>query len=157
MKLKLLSRIWLLATPWTAAHQAPPSLGFSRREDWSGAPSPSPVCHHYWSLNSESRRAPAPASCPPRHPMAQSPSMGWGAAGWRLCGGPGRSSSGTRIARGTGFPVQRLGWRHNPKKGNAKECSIFIYIFYNFCDFAFFLILYFWECNLYFRFLIFDF
>ena len=32
----------LLATPWTAAHQAPPSMGFSRQEYWSGLPLPSP-------------------------------------------------------------------------------------------------------------------
>ena len=31
-----------LATPWTAAHQAPPSMGFSRQEYWSGVPLPSP-------------------------------------------------------------------------------------------------------------------
>ena len=31
-----------LETPWTAAHQAPPSTGFSRQEYWSGVPSPSP-------------------------------------------------------------------------------------------------------------------
>ena len=36
MKVKLLSRIRLLATPWTAAYQAPPSMGFSRQEYWSG-------------------------------------------------------------------------------------------------------------------------
>ena len=36
------SRVWLLATPWTAAHQAPPSMGFSRQEYWSGVPLPSP-------------------------------------------------------------------------------------------------------------------
>ena len=40
-KVKLLSRVWLLATPWTAAHQAPPSMGFSRQEYWSGLPLPS--------------------------------------------------------------------------------------------------------------------
>ena len=33
-----------LATPWTAAHQAPPSMGFSRQEYWSGVPLPSPPC-----------------------------------------------------------------------------------------------------------------
>ena len=43
VKVKLLSRVRLLATPWTAAHQAPPSMGFSRQEDWSGVPLPSPV------------------------------------------------------------------------------------------------------------------
>ena len=37
-------RVRLCATPQTAAHQAPPSLGFSRREHWSGVPFPSPVC-----------------------------------------------------------------------------------------------------------------
>ena len=42
MKL-LLSRVRLLATPWTAAYQAPPSMGFSRQEFWSGVPLPSPM------------------------------------------------------------------------------------------------------------------
>ena len=38
------SHVRLCATPETAAHQAPPSLGFSRQEYWSGVPLPSPVC-----------------------------------------------------------------------------------------------------------------
>ena len=42
MKVKSLSRVRLLATPWTTAHQAPPSMGFSRQEYWSGVPLPSP-------------------------------------------------------------------------------------------------------------------
>ena len=42
VKVKSLSRVRLLATPWTAAYQAPPSMGFSRQEYWSGMPSPSP-------------------------------------------------------------------------------------------------------------------
>ena len=41
VKVKSLSRIQLLATPWTAAYQAPPSMGFSRQEYWSGLPLPS--------------------------------------------------------------------------------------------------------------------
>ena len=36
------SRVWLCATPETVAHEAPPSLGFSRQEHWSGLPFPSP-------------------------------------------------------------------------------------------------------------------
>ena len=40
--MKLLSRVWLFATPWTVAYQAPPSMGFSRQECWSGLPFPSP-------------------------------------------------------------------------------------------------------------------
>ena len=43
MKVKLLSRVRLLATPWTVAYQAPPSMGFSRQEYWSGVPLPSPL------------------------------------------------------------------------------------------------------------------
>ena len=42
VKVKSLSRVWPSATPWTAAHQAPPSMGFSRQEYWSGVPLPSP-------------------------------------------------------------------------------------------------------------------
>ena len=38
VKVKSLSRVWLLATSWTAAYQAPPSMGFSRQEYWSGVP-----------------------------------------------------------------------------------------------------------------------
>ena len=38
-----LSRVRLLATPWTAAYQAPPSMGFARQEYWSGVPLPSPM------------------------------------------------------------------------------------------------------------------
>ena len=48
VKVKTLSRIWLLATPWTAAHQALPSMGFSRHEYWSGVPLPSPHRESYW-------------------------------------------------------------------------------------------------------------
>ena len=47
-----LSRVPLLATPWTAAHQAPQSVGFSRQEYWSGAPLPSPFG---WLHNIEQR------------------------------------------------------------------------------------------------------
>ena len=41
VKVKSLSRVRLPATPWTAAYQAPPSMGFSRQEYWSGVPLPS--------------------------------------------------------------------------------------------------------------------
>ena len=54
VKVKSLSRVRLLATPWTAAYQAPPSLGFSRQEYWSGVPLPSPTRHVYTnSINDE--------------------------------------------------------------------------------------------------------
>ena len=43
VKVKSLSRVRLLVTPRTAAYQAPPSMGFSRQEYWSGVPLPSPI------------------------------------------------------------------------------------------------------------------
>ena len=57
VKVKLLSRVRLLATPWTAAHQAPPFMGFPRQEYWSGVPLPSPnylsecVANSCWFTN----------------------------------------------------------------------------------------------------------
>jgi len=42
VKVKSVSRVRLFATPWTVAHQAPLSMGFSRQEYWSGLPFPSP-------------------------------------------------------------------------------------------------------------------
>ena len=43
VKVKSLSLVRLLATPWTAAHQVPLSMGFSRQECWRGVPLPSPI------------------------------------------------------------------------------------------------------------------
>ena len=49
VKVKSLSRVRLLAIQWTAAYQAPPSMGFSRQEYWSGVPVPSPYVHYIHS------------------------------------------------------------------------------------------------------------
>ena len=46
LTLYVLSCVWLCVTLWTAAHQAPPSTGFSRQEYWSGLPFPSPHTHN---------------------------------------------------------------------------------------------------------------
>ena len=51
MKVKSLIRVRLLATPWTAAYQAPPSMGFSRQEYWSGVPLP---YHHIMCIRGQS-------------------------------------------------------------------------------------------------------
>ena len=56
VKMKSLSPVRLLAAPWTAAYQAPPPMGFSRQEYWSGVPLPSPteiiinviLCVFFW-------------------------------------------------------------------------------------------------------------
>ena len=55
VKAKSLSHVRLPATPWTIAHQAPPSMGFSRQEHWSGLPLPSPR-HMLFPRNSISRK-----------------------------------------------------------------------------------------------------
>ena len=44
--MKSLSHVQLFETPWTAAYQAPPCMGFSRQEYWSGVPLPSPSISH---------------------------------------------------------------------------------------------------------------
>ena len=49
MRVKSLSCVRLSSTPWTVAHQAPPSMGFSRQEYWSGVPLPSPYFHDSYS------------------------------------------------------------------------------------------------------------
>ena len=54
MKVKSLRRVQLFVTPWTAAYQAPPSMGFSRQEYWSGVPLPSPICIYSHILNQSS-------------------------------------------------------------------------------------------------------
>ena len=55
VKVKVLSHVWLFMTPWTAAYQAPPSMGFSRQEYWSGVPLPSP-----WVESRKWKSLPAP-------------------------------------------------------------------------------------------------
>jgi len=58
VKVKSLSRVWLLATPWTATYQAPPSMGFSRQQYWRGVPLPSPLSI-FTHLNLRTRLSPA--------------------------------------------------------------------------------------------------
>ena len=55
VKGKSLSHVRLFATPWTAAHQASPSVGFSRQEYWGGVPSPSPA--GTWEANNNQKVA----------------------------------------------------------------------------------------------------
>ena len=52
--MKLLSHVQLFSTPWTAAHQVPPSMGFSRQEYWSGVPLPSPNVWLRWNKKESS-------------------------------------------------------------------------------------------------------
>ena len=71
VKVKLLSRVQLFATPWTVAYQAPPSMGFSRQEYWSGLPFPSPGDLPYPGIEPRSPafQANALTSEPPGKPM----------------------------------------------------------------------------------------
>ena len=65
VKVKSLSRVRLLATPWTAAYQAPPSMGFSRQEYWSGVPLPSPTWIGYMYTYMPSLLSLSPTPDPP--------------------------------------------------------------------------------------------
>ena len=67
MKVKSLSRVRLFTTPWTAAQQAPLSMGFSRQEYWSGVPLPS------LALKNAAAAAKALQSCPTVRPHRQQP------------------------------------------------------------------------------------
>ena len=51
VKVKSLSPVWLLATPWTAAHQAPPSLGFSRPRTLEWGAIAFSACYSWWRIN----------------------------------------------------------------------------------------------------------
>ena len=69
--MKSLSHVRLFATPWTIAHQAPPSMGFSRQEYWSGLPFPSPedLPNPGIEPRSPELQADALTSEPPRKPL----------------------------------------------------------------------------------------
>ena len=58
--MKSLSCVQLLVTPWTAAYQDPPSMGFYRHEYWSGLPLPSPHTESFTSLNIPFRKVGGP-------------------------------------------------------------------------------------------------
>ena len=74
VKMKLLSRVWPSATPWTAAYQAPPSMGISRQECWSGVPLPSlQIWLNHWELMHQKLkevREKSPLSCQREHSPA---------------------------------------------------------------------------------------
>ena len=91
--LLLLSRfscVWFCVTPEMAAHQAPPSLGFSRQEHWSGLPFPSPMHESEkwkWSLSVLSLSDPMDCSPPgsPAHGIFQARVLEWGAIAFSEC------------------------------------------------------------------------
>ena len=61
MKVKSLSCVQLFMTPWTAAYQAPPSMGFSRQEYWSGAH----CLHHIYAAATAKSLQACPTLCDP--------------------------------------------------------------------------------------------
>ena len=79
MKVKSLSHVRLLVTPWTAAYQAPPSMGFSRQEYWSGLPLPSPT-YESSEIDLSSQQIMRFASTPAKHSamgIDAGPETGW--------------------------------------------------------------------------------
>ena len=85
------SRVQLCATPWTAAYQAPPSLGFSWQEYWSGLPFPSPMCESEVAQSCPTLRDPIDCSLPgsSAHGILQARVLEWGAiafSAWETLG-----------------------------------------------------------------------
>ena len=85
-KVKSLSHVRLFVTPWTAAHQAAPSMGFSRKEYWSGVPLPSQLTVSSVQLSSIAQSCPTlsdPMDCGPPgcsiHGIFQARVLDWGA------------------------------------------------------------------------------
>ena len=80
------SRVRLCATPWTATHQAPPSLGFSRQEHWSGSPFPSPMRESEVAQSCLTLSAPMDCSPPgsPIHGILQARALEWGAIAFSI-------------------------------------------------------------------------
>ena len=81
------SCVRLLATPWTAAHQAPLSMGFSRQEYWSGLPFPSPMQESEVSQLCPTLSNPVDYSPPVSsvHGIFQARILEWGAIASWLC------------------------------------------------------------------------
>ena len=86
VKVKLLSRLRLLATPWTAAHQAPPSMRFSRQEYWSGLPFLSPMCESEVAQSCPTLSDPMDCSLPGSciHGIFQARVLEWGAIAFSI-------------------------------------------------------------------------
>ena len=131
MKVNSLSHVQFVATPWTAAHQAPPSMGFSRQEYWSVMPLPSPILQYKIktiSIGQCRRRQwhPTPVLLPGK------------SHGWRSlvgCSPWGRYESDTTerlhfqfslscIGGGNGNPLQ-CSCLENPRNGGAWWASIY--------------------------------
>ena len=101
MKGTSLSHVRLLATPWTAAYQAPPSMGISRQEYWSGVPLPSPKASGGDGIPLELFQILKDDAVKVLHSICQ---QIWKTQQWPQDG-----------KRSVFIPI--------PKKGNAKECS----------------------------------
>ena len=132
--MKSLSRVQLLATPWTAAHQAPPSMGFSRQEYWRGVPLPS-APYYYISqkryanvsvFNGEGNGTPLQYSCL-ENPMD-------GGAWWAAVHGVAKSRarlsdftftfSLSCIGEGNGNPLQ-CSYLENPRDREAWWAAVY--------------------------------
>ena len=117
--MKSLSRVRLLATPRTAAYQAPPPMGFSRQEYWSGVPLPSPVpCFSLPSAVIVITIYPIPALSQVQLVVKNPPANAEGSRGAGWIPGSGRSPG-----EGDGNPLQYscLG---NPVDRGARQATV---------------------------------
>ena len=136
--MKSLSRVRLLATPWTAAYQAPPSTGFSRQEYWSGVPLPSPKMNPRYILKQRSSLEITRTLIPEKAMAPHSSTLAWriprmekpvGCSPW------GRYESDTTeqlhfhfslscIGEGNGNPLQGS-CLENPRDGGAWWAAVY--------------------------------
>ena len=86
MLLSRFSHVRLCVTPWTAAYQASPSMGFSRQEYWSGVPLPSPMRESEVAQSCPTLRDPMDCSLPGSsiHGIFQARVLEWGAIAFSL-------------------------------------------------------------------------
>ena len=133
MKVKSLSRVQLLVTPWTAAYQAPPSMRFSRQEYWSGVPLTSLALMLVF-LNCRFLNQRLILECEVKWALGSITTN-------KASGGYGISAELVQILKDDAVKVLHSIWQQiwktqkwpqdwkgsvfipNPKKGNAKECS----------------------------------
>ena len=88
VKVKSFSRVWLFATPWTLAYETPPSMEFSRQENWSGLPFPSPMHESESEVIQSCLTLSNPMDCSPPgssvHGIFQARVLEWGAIAWKI-------------------------------------------------------------------------
>ena len=127
--LSCFSRVQLCATPETAAHQAPPSLGFSRQEHWSGLPFPSLMPESEVAQSYPTPSNPMDCSLPGSsvHGIFQAKVLEWGAIAFSSIGASLVAQAVKNLPGMQETWVRSLGWEDSLEKGMAIHSSILVW------------------------------